>query len=138
MPDWRAFIVEVMQAFASAKPGRTAIGLRPSSDVSDKRRGSRQNNSDLGELAGRRIDLDSPGMLLHDDVVSDGQAKAGTLSGGLVVKKGLNIFSLTSGEMPVPLSRIVISTRSPRFFVEAARVGSKPSLVSCSLRLLAA
>ena len=25
---------------------------------------------------------------------------------GLVVKKGLNIFSLTSGETPVPLSRI--------------------------------
>src|SRR5262245_26580494 len=29
---------------------------------------------------------------------------------GLVVKKGLNIFSFTSDGMPVPLSRIVIST----------------------------
>src|SRR5258705_8558743 len=29
---------------------------------------------------------------------------------GLVVKNGLNIFSLTSCEMPVPLSRIRIST----------------------------
>src|SRR5262249_23343164 len=43
---------------------------------------------------------------------------------GFVVKNGLKIFSLTSGGMPVPLSRIVISTRSPRFFVAAARVGS--------------
>src|SRR6516164_1256648 len=108
-------------------------------------------------------------MLLHDDVVGDGEAKASALSGGFcrekgiehlvlftmmswvmerprpvpspagfVVKKGLNILSLTSGGMPVPLSRIVISTRSPRFFVEAVRVGSWPSLLSCSLGLVAA
>src|SRR5215469_12745605 len=38
---------------------------------------------------------------------------------GFVVKNGLNILSLTSGGMPVPLSRILISTRSPRFLVEA-------------------
>ena len=37
---------------------------------------------------------------------------------GLVVKNGLNIFSFTSGGMPVPLSRILISTRSPRFLVD--------------------
>src|SRR5262245_44911171 len=43
---------------------------------------------------------------------------------GLVVKNGSNIFSFTSGMMPVPLSRILISTRSPRFLVQAARVGS--------------
>jgi hypothetical protein len=57
---------------------------------------------------------------------------------GLVVKKGLNSFSLTSGEMPVPLSRILISTRSSRFFVVAVSVGSYPSLLSCSLRFVAA
>ena len=34
---------------------------------------------------------------------------------GLVVKKGLNIFSFTSVTIPVPLLRILISTRSPRF-----------------------
>ena len=39
-----------------------------------------------------------------------------------MVKNGLNIFSFTSGGMPVPLSRIVISTRSPRFLVAAARL----------------
>src|SRR5262245_12397622 len=43
---------------------------------------------------------------------------------GFVVKNGLNIFSFTSGGMPVPLSRILISTRSPRHLVDAARVGS--------------
>ena len=37
---------------------------------------------------------------------------------GLVVKNGLNIFSFTSGGMPVPLSRILISTLSPRFLVD--------------------
>ena len=34
--------------------------------------------------------------------------------GGLVVKNGLNIFSSTSGGIPVPLSRIFISTRVPQ------------------------
>jgi hypothetical protein len=43
---------------------------------------------------------------------------------GLVVKNGSNILSFTAGAMPVPLSRILISTRSPRFLVEAASVGS--------------
>src|ERR1019366_3573598 len=41
---------------------------------------------------------------------------------GLVVKNGLNIFSLTSSGIPVPLSRIRISTLSPRFFVEAESI----------------
>src|SRR4029450_5935228 len=44
--------------------------------------------------------------------------------GDLVVKNGLNIFSFTSGGMPLPLSRILISTRSPRSLVAAARIGS--------------
>ena len=43
---------------------------------------------------------------------------------GLVVKNGLNIFSFTSGGMPVPLSRMRISTLSPRFLVAADSVGS--------------
>src|SRR5689334_23453802 len=43
---------------------------------------------------------------------------------GLVVKKGLNIFSFTSGRIPTPLSRIVISTLSPRLLVAAASTGS--------------
>src|SRR6202043_4075796 len=43
---------------------------------------------------------------------------------GFVVKNGLNICSLTSGGMPVPLSRIRISMPSPRFLVVVVRVGS--------------
>src|SRR5436309_697836 len=43
---------------------------------------------------------------------------------GLVVKNGLNIFSFTSGGMPVPLSRIRISTWPPRFLVAADSSGS--------------
>src|ERR1700679_2957657 len=43
---------------------------------------------------------------------------------GLVVKNGLNIFSFTSGGMPVPLSRMRISTLLPKFLVAAERVGS--------------
>jgi hypothetical protein len=35
----------------------------------------------------------------------------------LVVKKGLNIFSFTLRGIPVPLSRTLISTRSPRLRV---------------------
>src|SRR5262249_20855680 len=46
---------------------------------------------------------------------------------GLVVKNGSKIFSFTSGVRPVPLSRILISTQSPRLLVEAVRVGSKSS-----------
>src|SRR5262249_34738985 len=46
---------------------------------------------------------------------------------GLVVKKGLNIFSFTSLGMPVPLSRMRISTLLPRLLVAALKVGSKPS-----------
>src|SRR5258708_1628021 len=42
---------------------------------------------------------------------------------GLVVKNGLNIFSLTSFGIPAPLSRMRISTLSPRFFVAALSSG---------------
>src|SRR5262249_1875147 len=56
---------------------------------------------------------------------------------GLVVKNGLKILSLTSAGMPMPLSRMLISTRSPRLRVTAVSLGSKPSPTS-SLRLVAA
>jgi hypothetical protein len=52
---------------------------------------------------------------------------------GLVVKNGLKIFSLTSREIPMPLSRMRISTASPRFRVVARSVGSK-SATPASLR----
>src|SRR5439155_8761036 len=56
---------------------------------------------------------------------------------GLVVKKGLNIFSFTSKGIPVPLSRMRISTLLPRLFVVALKVGSKV-LSPAFLRLVAA
>ena len=50
-------------------------------------------------------------MLLDDNVVAQRETKTRSFAGGLVVKKGLNIFSITSGGMPLPLSRILIATR---------------------------
>jgi len=43
---------------------------------------------------------------------------------GFVVKNRSNIFSFTSSKIPVPLSRILISTRSPRSLIDAVSVGS--------------
>ena len=50
---------------------------------------ARRNNSGLGILARLQLDLYRSRMLLHDDVVSDGQAKAGTLSGWLGREEGI-------------------------------------------------
>ena len=77
-------------------------------------------------------------MLLDDDVVSDGQAKSSALSGRLGREERVEQLLLYLGGMPVPLSRILISTRSPRFLVAAVSVGSKPPPLSCSLRFVAA
>src|SRR3954451_9301026 len=56
---------------------------------------------------------------------------------GLVVKKGLNIFSFTSVAIPMPLSRMRISILLPKFFVVARSVGWNPSAVPRA-RLVAA
>src|SRR5262245_17933875 len=45
---------------------------------------------------------------------------------GFVVKNGWKTFSLISGGMPIPLSRMRISILSPRFRVTALSFGSKP------------
>src|SRR6478752_359141 len=50
--------------------------------------------------------------------------------GGLVVKKGLNIFSFTSGGIPMPLSRILIST-----LAEVFRRGSEGALITIAIDL---
>src|ERR1700730_11870706 len=57
---------------------------------------------------------------------------------GLVVKKGLNIFSFTSGGMPVPLSRMRISTWASLPRVVAVTNGSKSPPPSSALRLVTA
>ena len=75
------------------------------------------DNLNLGELAGKGVDLSRASMLLDDDVVSDWTGQ-GQCRMGLVVEEGIEQGpDLTSGGMPVPLSRIVISTRSPRFLL---------------------
>jgi len=50
---------------------------------SDKRTRARENDSKFGELTGLRIDLYRPAMLFDNDVVTDGQAKTSSFTGGL-------------------------------------------------------
>ena len=78
----------------------------------------------FGEFAGLGINLDRPAMLLDNDIVTDGQAEPSPFSGRLRCEEGIEQLLLHFGGMPVPLSRILISTLSPRFLVAAVRVGS--------------
>src|SRR5262249_491505 len=50
---------------------------------------ARQNDPDFGELAGLGVDLDRAAMLLHDDVVTDGQPKSGAFSRGFRCEEGV-------------------------------------------------
>src|SRR6516165_5398375 len=50
---------------------------------------TRQNNADLSILAGVRVNLDRSRMLFDNDVVSDGQAKAGAFACGLCREEGI-------------------------------------------------
>jgi hypothetical protein len=84
---------------------------------------SRQDDNEFRELPGHRFDIDRAAVLFHDDVVAYRQAKPGTFTRWLGRKKRMNIFSLTSFGIPVPLSRMRISTLSPRFFVTALSSG---------------
>jgi hypothetical protein len=55
-------------------------------------------------------------MLLGDDVVADRQAEPGAFA-------GVNSFERTSGGIPMPLSRTLISTWSPRSRVDTRNEG---------------
>jgi hypothetical protein len=72
----------------------------------------RQDNGEFSEhpRLGRHVDYAT--VLLHDDVVR--HRKTIPSPAGLVVKKGLNIFSSTPTGMPAPLSRMRISTVQTR------------------------
>ena len=75
-----------------SRPGESALRtreLRASARFGDERGRARKNNFDFGELAGLRIDLYRPCMLLHDDVVSDGEAKASAFPGRLGREEGI-------------------------------------------------
>src|SRR5262249_55597391 len=65
---------------------RTLGRLQP---FREEHRRARQNHSDFSELAGLRIDFYRPTMLLNDDVVTDGKAKAGPLSSGFRREEGI-------------------------------------------------
>src|SRR6187397_2644406 len=54
-----------------------------------KRALARQDDADLGEGAGLRIDLDRSSMLLDHDVVADGEAEAGAFAGRLGGEEGI-------------------------------------------------
>ena len=98
--------------------------MQAAGTFSDECRSARQDNPDLGELTRLCIDLDEPACCFTMMSWLIERPRPVPSPVGLVVKNGLNIFSFTSGVIPVPLSRILISTRSPRFLVEAVRVGS--------------
>ncbi len=102
---------------------------------------ARQGDGELGECAGLGLDIDPSAMLLDDDVIELIERPSPVPSAGRLqsVKKGLNIFSLTSGAMPVPSSRPDrTSTVSPRFLVAAESAGSKALSLFSALRLVAA
>ena len=58
-------------------------------DLGERCGAARQHDAELGELAGLRLDLDRAGMLLHDDVVAERQAKPGAFAGRLGREEGI-------------------------------------------------
>ena len=77
---------------------------------------ARQPHDELREPPGARCSTSSCAVvLLHDDVVADRQAEAGALAGGLGGEERVEDAIADLGGMPSPLSRMRISTMSPRF-----------------------
>src|SRR5262245_42824125 len=64
---------------ASKASGRIRSSHYPASSAKGRSH-SRQSHSDFGELARLCIDLDRTTMLLHNDVVTDGEAEPGSFS----------------------------------------------------------
>ena len=84
------------------------------------------------------IDLYRPRMLLHDDVVSDGQAKASALSSGFCCEKWIeHLFPYFGRD-----ARAIVANPNLNFLAEVLcrrRQGWLIAmLLSCSLRLVAA
>src|SRR5262245_26717554 len=73
------------------------LDSRPSARFSDECPSAGKHNSDLGVLAGLGVDLYRTLMLLDDDVVSDGQAKAGTLTRRFCREEGIEHLLLYLG-----------------------------------------
>src|SRR6516162_4787007 len=82
---------------------------------------TRQNNSYFGELAGLRIHLYRSRMLLHDDVVSYGQAKASALSSWFCCEEGIeHLFPYFRRN-----ARAVVANRDLYAIAEVLRRGSE-------------
>ena len=91
----------------------------------EERSRARQNDPDLGEFAGLRIDLDRPAMLLDDDIVADGQAKSRSFSGGLGREERIEHLLLHLGRN----AGAVVANSDLNAVAEALRRGSQGWLV---------
>src|SRR6476659_558192 len=89
---------------------------------------ARKNDPEFGELAGLCVDLDRSGMLLDDDVVAEGQTKAGPFAGWFGREEWIEHFFLHSGSDAAPV------VANPD--LEVSRRGCKGRLLAvCHLQL---
>jgi hypothetical protein len=72
-----------MSALGQKRTSRTS-----SSDL-DEHSSARQNHPNFGELAQFRLNIDRAGMLLDDDVVADGETKAGAFASRFGREEGI-------------------------------------------------
>ena len=86
----------------------------------------RQHDLEFSEKSGLRLDIDAAAVLFYDDVVAHRHAKPGTLARGLGREERVEYFVSDLFRDAGSIIRIRISTLSPRFFVVAKSVGSKP------------
>ena len=111
---------------------------RESGRFSDEPGRARKNNPDFGELAGLRIDLDRAHMLLYNNVVSDGQTKAGALSSRFCCEERIEHLVPDLGRN----AGAVVANPYLHAVAEALGRGREggliSSLLSCCLRLVAA
>ena len=77
-------------------------------------------------------------MLLHDDVVSDRQAKAGALSGGLGREERIEHLFLHLGRNAGAVVANPDLHAVAEVLCRGARVGSIAIAIACALRLVAA
>src|SRR5262252_6073249 len=81
----------------SSSTTRISRRIRSSPISARECRRTRQNNADLSEFAGLRFDLDSPRMLLDNNVVTDREAEPGAFPGGLGREEGIEHLLLHLG-----------------------------------------
>jgi altronate dehydratase len=85
----------------------------PFSRFNDEISRAQQSDADLGELSGRRVNLNRPAMLLDDNVVADREAKTGALSGRLCGEETTGRGS-AFGCKPTPSIKLATNTEMYR------------------------